>query len=144
MNIKNFCFFVIFVSTIMLGATQTGFKTSIWCCILTHILFWLNTENNVDPYIIKPPNLSSTRKRYNEPQGTLFSWLVPILFLPHQSNAIDHCWPLAMDHICKNKKLCLYVHKTSSTKLSRPSNPLLGKWKCISFISVFYTFYFTS
>ena len=75
------------------------YKLHIWCCILTHIFFWLNTENNADPYIIKPPSLSSTRKRDNEPEGTLFSWFQPILFLPHQSNVMDHSWPLAMGHI---------------------------------------------
>ena len=86
-------------------------KTSICCCILTHIFFWLNTEDNAELYIIKSLNLSSTRKCYNEPQGTLFLWFGLILFLPHQSNVIDHSWPVAMSHICKNKKLCLYVHE---------------------------------
>ena len=43
------------------------------CCFLTQILFWLNTENNANPYIIKPPNLSSTSKCDNERQGILFS-----------------------------------------------------------------------
>ena len=142
MNIQNFCLFVIFVSAVMLGAILIGFKTSIWCCILTHIFFSLNTENNADPYIIKPPNLSSTRKCDNEPQGIAFSWFGPILFLPHQSNVIDHSWPLAMDHICKNKNPYLYVHKKTSAKLSRPSNPSLGKWKCISFIFVFYPLFY--
>ena len=103
--------FVIFVSAAMLGAILIGFKTSNWCCILTHILFWLNTENNADSYITKPPNLSSTGKCDNEPHDTLFSWFGPILFLLHQRNSIDHSWPLAMDHICKNKKPFLYVHK---------------------------------
>ena len=111
MNIQNFCLFVIFVSAAMLGAILIGFKTSNWCCILTHILFWLNTENNADSYITKPPNLSSTGKCDNEPHDTLFSWLGPVLFLLHQSNNIDHSWPLAMDHICRNKKPFLYVHK---------------------------------
>ena len=111
MNIQNFCLFVIFVSVAMLGAILIGFKTSNWCCILTHILFWLNTENNADSYITKPPNLSSTGKCDNEPHDTLFSWFGPILFLLHQRNSIDHSWPLAMDHICKNKKPFLYVHK---------------------------------
>ena len=46
-------------------------------------IFWLKTENNADLYIIKLPNLSSTRKCGNEPQDTLFSWFGPILFLPH-------------------------------------------------------------
>ena len=111
MNIQNFCLFVIFVSAAMLGAILIGFKTSNWCCILTHILFWLNTENNADSYITKPPNLSSTGKCDNEPHDTLFSWFGPMLFLLHQSDNIDHSWPLAMDHICKNKKPFLYVHK---------------------------------
>ena len=147
LNIQNFCLFVIFVSAVMLGAILIGFKTlmtlSIWRCILTHIFFWLNTENNADPYIIKPPSLSSTRKRDNEPEGTLFSWFQRILFLPHQSNVMDHSWPLAMDHICKNKKPCLYVHKRTSTKLSRPSNPSLGKSKSTSFIFVYNSYLLT-
>ena len=84
-----------------------------------------------------------TRKCDNEPQGTLVSLFGPILFLSHQSNVIDHSWPITMDHICKNKKPCLYVHKKASAKLSRPSNFSLGKWKCISFIFVFYPFSFT-
>ena len=111
MNIQNFCLFVIFVSAVMLGAILIGFKTSIWCCIWTHIFFWLNTENNADPYNTKPPNLSSTRKCDNKPHDTLFSWFRPMLFLLDQSNNIDHNWPLAMEHICKNKKPCLCVHK---------------------------------
>ena len=112
--------------------------------VVTQIFFWLNTKKNAEPYIIKPPNLSSTRKCDNELQGTLFSWFVPILFLPHQSNVIDHSWPLSMDQICKNKKPCLYVLKKTSAKLSRPSNLSLGKWKCISSIYAFYPFSFTS
>ena len=115
MNVQNFCLFVIFVSAVMLGAILIGFKTlmtlSIWRGILTHIFFRLNTENNADSYITKPPNLSSTGKCDNEPHDTLFSWFGPMLFLLHQSNNIDHSWPLAMDHRCKNKKPCLYVHK---------------------------------
>ena len=111
MNIQNFCLFVIFVSAAMLGAILIGFTTSNWCCILTRILFWLNTENNADSYITKPPNLSSTGKCDNEPHDTLFSWFGPMLFLLHQSNNINHSWPLAMDHICRNKKPFLYVHK---------------------------------
>ena len=47
----------------------------------------------------------------DEPEGTLFSWFGPILFLPIQSNVMDHSWLLAIDHICKNKKPRLYVHK---------------------------------
>ena len=141
---KFFCLFVIFASAVMLGAIWIGFKTSIWCCILNHLFFWLNTESNAVPCITKPPSLSSTRMYDNEPQGTLFSWFDTVLFLPHQSNVMSHSWPLAMDHICKNKKPCLYVHKKTSAKLSQPSNPSLGKWKCISFIFVFYPFSFTS
>ena len=37
-------------------------------------------------------------------QVTLFSWFGPILFQLPQSNVIDHSWPLAMYHICKNIK----------------------------------------
>ena len=148
MNIQNFCLFVIFVSAVMLGAILIGFKTlmtlSIWRCILTPIFFRLNTENNADPYITKPPNLSSTGKCDNEPHDTLFSWFGPMLFLLHQSDNIDHSWPLAMDHICKNKKPCLYVHKKTSAKHSSPSNTTLDKWKCMPFIFVFYPFSLTS
>ena len=111
MNIQHFCLFVIFVSAVMLGAILIGSKTSIWHCILTHIFFWFYTENNADPYTTKPPNLSSTGTCDNEPFDTLFSWFGPMLFLLHQSNNIDYSWPIAMDHICKNKKPCLYVHK---------------------------------
>ena len=112
--------------------------------VVTQIFFWLNTKNNAKPCIIKLPNLSSTRKCYNEPQGTLFSSFVPLLFLPLQSNLIDHSWPLSMDHICKNKKLRLYVLKKTSAKLSMPSNLSLGTWKCISLIFALYSFSFTS
>ena len=77
MNVQSFFLFVIFVSAVILGAILIGFKTlmtlSIWRCILTQIFFWLNTENNADPYITKPPNLSSTGKSDNEPHDTLFS-----------------------------------------------------------------------
>ena len=109
-----------------------------------HLMLYLNLHflfvkywKNAGPYIIKTLNLSSTRKCDNEPQGTLFSWYGLILFLPHQSNATDHSWPLAMDDICKNKKPCLYVYKKTSAKLSRAFGLSLGKWKCISFIFVF-------
>ena len=102
---------VIFVSTVMLGAIQIGFKTSIWCCILTHIFFLLNNGRNTDPYITKLSSLSSTREGDDDPEGTQFSWYGPILFLPHQSNVMNHRWVLAMNHICKNKKPYLYVQK---------------------------------
>ena len=61
---KFFCLFIIFVSAVMLGVTEIGF---------TYIFFWLNIENNADPYVIKHPSLTSTRKYDNEPHGTLFS-----------------------------------------------------------------------
>ena len=128
----------IFVSTVMLGAIKIGFKTSIWCCILTHIFFWLNTENNADPYISKLSSLSSTKEHDDDPEGKLLSWFGPILFLMHQRNAMDDRWVIAMNRICKNKKSCLYVHKKTSKKLSRPSNPSLGKWRSLSFTFVFY------
>ena len=114
-------------------------KTSIWCCILTHIFFSLNTGENADPYIIKPLNLSSARDCDDEPEGTLFSWFWPILFIPHQSNVMGYSWLLAMNYICKNKQPSLYVHKKTNVKLSRPSDSLLGKWIriCIC-ISVFH------
>ena len=147
-NIQNFCLFVIFVSAVMLGAILIGFKTlmtlSIWRCILTHIFFRLNTENNADPYITKPPNLSSTGKCDNEPHDTLFSWFGPMLFLLHQSNNLvtaDHLqWTI---YVKTKSYVYLWIKKTSA-KLSRLSNPSLGKWKCTSFIFVFYPFSFTS
>ena len=74
---------VIFVSTVMLGAIQIGFKTSIWCCILTHIFFLLNNGRNTDPYITKLSSLSSTRECDDDPEDTQFSWFGPLLFLPH-------------------------------------------------------------
>ena len=101
-------------------------------------------EKNGDPYITKLSSLSSTRECDDDPEGTLFSWFGPILFLPHQRNVMDHSWVLAMNHICKNKKPCLYVHKKNSKKLSRPSNPSLGKWRSLSFIFVFYPLSCTS
>ena len=110
------------------------FKTSNWYCILTHIFFWLNTEYNANPYTIKPPRLSSIRECDYEPQGTIFSWFGAILFLLHQNNIIDHRWPLAMDHICKNKEPCVYVHKKTSRKLSRPSNPSLDEKVYLSYL----------
>ena len=83
----------------------------IWCCILNHIFFWLKNTKNDDPYKTKLTSLSSTRECDDDPEGTLFSWFRPILFLPHQRNVMDHSWLLAMNHICKNKKPYLYVHK---------------------------------
>ena len=45
-----------------------------------------------------------------------------------------------VDYICKKKShVYMYIKKTSA-KLSRASNPSLGKWKCVSFIS-FILFY---
>ena len=123
MNIRN----CNFVSAVMLGAIWIWFKSFIWCCILTHIFCSLNTGKNADPYIIKLSSLSSTRECNDEPEGTLFSWFGPILLLPHESNVMDYSWLLAMSLICKNKKPCLYLHKKTSTKRSRPSNPSLGE-----------------
>ena len=125
----------------MLGAIEIGFETSIWCCIFTHIFFWLNSGKNAETYIIKLPSISSIREYDDEPDGTLFSWFGLILFLPHkaiQSNVMDHSWALAMNHICKNKEPCFYAHKKTSKKLSRPPKYSLGKWKTVSFIFVFY------
>ena len=110
---------------------------------LTRIFFWLNTENNANPYVTKPANLSSTGKCDNEPHDTLFSWFGPMLFLLHQSDNIDHSWPLAMDHICKNKKPSLYVHKKKLAQ-NFPVLLSLDKWKCMSFICVLYPFSLTS
>ena len=53
---------------------------------------------------------------------------MPILFLQHQSNVMDHSWLLAKSHICKDKKLCLYVHKKNSTKLFWSCNSSLDKY----------------
>ena len=132
-----------------LERSKIGLKTSIWFCIITHIYFWLNTENNADPYIIKHPYLSRTRNCDNEPQSTLFSWIGPALSLPHQSNAIDVNVIVTADHlqwtICVKTKSRVDICLTkTNAKLSRPSNPSVGKWKCISFIFVFYPFFFTS
>ena len=41
--------------------------------MLTQIFFSLTTRKNVNPYIIKLPNLSSTKECDDEPEGTLFS-----------------------------------------------------------------------
>ena len=38
-------------------------------------------------------------------------WFGSILFLPDQSNIMDHSCVVAMSHICKNKEPCLYAHK---------------------------------
>ena len=141
------------INTVMFHyAMQNKYSTFLSFChmncitfhVVTQIFFWLHTKNNAEPYIIKSPNLSSTRKCYNEPQGTLFSSGVPLLFLPLQSNAIVHSWPLSIDHIFKNKKPRLYVLKKTSAKLYRSSILSLGKWKCVWFIFAFYPFSFTS
>ena len=78
----------------------------------SHFLLVKNTGKNADPYFVKPPSLSSTRECDDEPEGTLVLWFEHILFLPHQSNIMDHSWLLAMKILCKNKKLRLYVQKT--------------------------------
>ena len=39
----------------------------------------------------------------DEPEGTLFSWFGPILFLPHQNNVMDHSWLLAMKQKTKSR-----------------------------------------
>ena len=122
----------------MSGTIKIGFKATIWCCILTHIFFWLNKGKNADPYITKLSCLSTTRECNGDQEGTLFSWFGPILFLLHQRDVMDHSWVLAMNHICENKKPFLYVHKKTSKRLSRPSNPSLGKWRSWSFIFVFH------
>ena len=110
---------------------------------LNPIFFWLNTGKNADPYIIKPPSLLTTRECDVEADGALFSWFGRILFLPHQSNFMAHFWLFAINHICKNKKPYLYMHKKARTKLLRPSNPSLGRWKSTCFIFVFYPLSFS-
>ena len=76
-----------------------------------NIFFWLKNRKNTDRYITKLSSLSSARECDDDPEGTLFSWFGPILFLPHQRNIMNDSWVLAMNHICKSKKTCLYVHK---------------------------------
>ena len=73
-------------------------------CFNSHLLL-------TDPSITKLSGLSHTRECDDDPEGTQFSWFGPILFLPHQSNVMNHRWVLAMNHICKNKKPYLYVQK---------------------------------
>ena len=50
-----------------------------------------------------------------------------ILFLPHQSNVMDHSGVLVINYIYKNKEPCLYVHKKTSKRISRSSNLSLSK-----------------
>ena len=103
MNIQNF------VSTVMLGAIQIGFKTSIWCCILTLILFWLNNGRNADPYVTKLSNLSSTRECDDDPEGTQYYWFGPISF---QSNVMNHRW-LWIIYVKTKSHVYMYIKKTS-------------------------------
>ena len=108
----------------------------IWCCILNRIFFWLNRGKNADAYITKLKSIKHQRVRCWPGGQTIFlKWA--FLFLPHQNNVMDHSWVVAMNHICKNKKPYLYVHKKTSKKLSRPSNLSLGKWRSLSLILVF-------
>ena len=56
---------------------------------------------------------------------------------------------ITFDHLqwtiyVKAKSRVYMCIKKTSAKFSRPSSPSSGKWKCISFIFVFYPFSFTS
>ena len=93
-----------------------------------NIFFWLNTENNADPYIINPPYLSRPKNIINELWGTLFSWFGSILFLLHQCKC--HWWQLTTcsgPYIYVKTKGHVYMRiKKTSTKLSRTSDSSLG------------------
>ena len=64
-------------------------------------------------------SLSSTRECDDEPEGTLFSWFGPILFLAHQKNAMDHGWVLAMNHICQKTKSLVYMYAHKKKTLQK-------------------------
>ena len=118
-------------------------KTVIWCCILTHIFFWLNTENNADSYIIKHQSLSNTRKCDNEPEGTLFFMIWSYFYLIEAMSWIP-ADPLQWTIHGKTKSRVYMSIKKTSTKLSRLSNTSLGKWKSIFFILISYSLSFTT
>ena len=83
-------------------------------------------------------NLSSTWECHDELDGTLFSWSF--------FYRMDHGWQLTTcnEHICKNKKPCLYVKKKLAQNFPDLSNASLGKSRSISFIFVFYLLSFIS
>ena len=103
-------------------------KTSICCCILTHIFFWLNTEDNAELYIIKSLNLSSTRKFIMNHRVHYFYDLGLSYFYRIKAMSLITADKLQWAIYVKTKS-CVYM---CMKKLSRPSNPLLGKWKCIN------------
>ena len=111
MNIQNFCLFVIFVSAVMLGVIKIGFNTSIWCCILTHIFSWLNTEKLPALILLNP-------QVYHASEGVIMNHRVHYF---HDSSLSYFYRIKAMSWItaghlqwiiiCKNQKAYFYVHK---------------------------------
>ena len=117
---------------------------SIWRCILTHIFFWLNTENNANPYITKLPYLANTESVIMNHMIHHFHHLVQCYFY-----CIKEITLITADHLqwtiyAKIKSHVYTCIKKTSAKNSSPSNPSLDKWKCMSFIFVFYPFSLTS
>ena len=122
-NIQNLCLFIILLNVVMLGVIWIGFKIPIWCCIFTHIFFSLNTEDHADLYIIKPPNLSSTRKCDNEPQGTLFSWFGLSYFYRIKAISLITADHLQWAIYVKTKGRVYMCMKKTSAKLSTSFKP---------------------
>ena len=108
-----------------------------WCCILIHIFFWLNTGKNVDSYVIEPhvyqvPVLWLTR-RIQHFHDLRLSYFYCIKAMS-RITAVYLQWTMYV----KTKSSVYICTKKTTTKLSRSSNPSLGKWKSKSFISELY------
>ena len=112
---------------------------------LNSIFFWLNTGKNVDRYIIKPLKSIKHQRVWWWTRGyTIFHDLTLSCFYHIKAMSWITADYLQWIMYVKTKSRVYMCIKKTSTKLSKPSNPSLGKWKSISFIFVFYSLYFTS
>ena len=101
-------------------------------CLMLYLnprLLLVKSWKNANSYSSNPRRLSTTRACHDEHEDTLFLWFVPILFLQHQRNFMDHSWLPAMGHrykikcrvyTCINKQTT--CHKTLSLTRERYPN----------------------
>ena len=92
----------------------------------------------INPQIYEAPEsvLMNHMLHYSHHLGQCYFYCIKAITL---ITVDDLQWPIYV----KSKNHVYMCIKKTSAKLSRPSNPSLGKWKCISYIFVFYPFSFT-
>ena len=118
-NVKWIFKIAIFVRAVMLDAIEIGFKTSIWCCILTHIFFWLKILEKMPTLILLNPQV------YQAPESVMMNQSVHKFY----DLGISYVYRIkAISWITADYLQWKFYVKTKSLvymckKLSRPCNP---------------------